>query len=134
MITGNERGVRIASPANQLRRNSIYANRSGAIAIDALASGIPEPPVIVEVTPASVRGTACPGCTVEIYSDVGAEGRWYEGTATADAGGAFSFATSTILRGPNVTATATDQAASTSALSEPSPKPPTGPRRRAARH
>jgi len=133
LITDNDRGVRIASPAHQLRRNSIYANRSGAIAIDG-AAGTPEPPVIVEVTLASVRGTACPGCTVEIYSDAGAEGRWYEGTATADAAGAFSFATPAILRGPNVTATATDLAASTSALSEPSPRPPTGPRRRTARH
>lgn len=134
VITGNQHGVTVAGPTNRLRRNSIYGNRDGAISIDATASGVPPPPIIAEVTLTSVRGTACERCSVEIFSDNAAQGRWYEGTTSADAAGVFSFTTPASISGSFVTATATDGAGSTSMLSAAAPMPPRPPRRRAARH
>lgn len=95
---------------------------------------MPLPPVITEVTSSTVRGTACARCIVEIYSDAGTQGRWHEGSVTADASGSFSFTTAATLRGPNLTATATSADASTSAFSSAVASPPIGPRRRAVRH
>jgi len=65
-----------------------------------------------------VKGTACPNCWVEIYSDRGDEGEVYEGYTTADSGGNFSWTGS--IRGPNVTALAIDQSTlNTSPFSSP---------------
>lgn len=47
-------------------------------------------PVLFTVTETSVPGIACPGCTVEIYSDAEDEGRVYEGSIIADAASAFT--------------------------------------------
>jgi hypothetical protein len=127
------KGVVVRAPTNRIRQNSIYGNQKGAIEVSAGAA-IPALPVISTVTLSSVTGTSCAHCTVEIFSDSEWQSRWYEGTTTADATGAFSFTTQAILRGPNLTATSTDAAGSTSAISAPLPRPPLGPRRRAARH
>jgi hypothetical protein len=132
VITQNVRGVTVSAPTNLLRRNSIYANTVRGI--EASASGIPLPPTLTEVMLEKVRGTTCARCTVDIYSDSGSQGQWYEGTTTADANGSFLFTPATVLRGSNVTATATDGASSTSAFSAPLPRPPYGPRRRAVSH
>jgi parallel beta-helix repeat protein len=110
------RGVVIAGARNRLRRNSIYANAGGGITAPA-AGGIPSPPVILAAAASTVGGTACPQCMVEIYSDDGAQGRWFEGGTTADAGGRFSLTRGGALRGPNITAVAVDSAGSTSAFS-----------------
>jgi parallel beta-helix repeat protein len=133
VIADNNVGVSLSGPTNQLRRNSIYANRDGAVRIDAAASGIPEPPVIEEVTLTTIRGRACAECIVEIFSDAGSQARSFEGTARADAAGNFSFQPPAILRGPNITATATDRSGSTSGLSAAVAAPPLPPRRRSAR-
>jgi hypothetical protein len=53
-----------------------------------------------------VSGTACPGCTVDIYSDSADEGKVCEGSTTADASGRFTFDKKPA--GPFVTATATE--------------------------
>lgn len=130
-IADNQRGVTISSPTNRLRGNSIYAN---GVAITIEGDGVPAPPIITDVTLNTVRGTSCAQCVVEIYSDAGMQGRWYEGSVAADATGAFSFTTTGTLRGPHLTATATDADASTSTFSAAVARPPVGPRRRAARH
>ena len=62
-------------------------------------------------------GTACPNCTVDVYSDDEDEGRVYEGSTTADDAGDWTFDGSP--EGPNVTATATDAAGNTSEFSAP---------------
>ena len=66
-----------------------------------------------------VSGTACAGCTIDIYSDGADEGRAYEGSTTADAGGSFKFDRK--LAGPFVTATATDGQGNTSPFSQALP-------------
>jgi hypothetical protein len=76
-------------------------------------------PVILAATSTTVSGTACPGCTVEVFSDDGDEGRIYEGTAVAEASGVFAFDRGSPLKGPYVTATATDGTGNTSAFSIP---------------
>jgi hypothetical protein len=103
-----------------VRRNSIHSNTGPGIA---LASGpdSPDAPVIGLAAAGSVSGTACPGCTVEVFSDDEDEGRVYEGTAAADATGHFTFAKASGLTGPYVTTTATDSHGNTSGFSLPVP-------------
>jgi hypothetical protein len=74
-------------------------------------------PIIVATVQMGVSGMACPGCTVEIFSDEENEGRVYEGSAIADDSGYWMW-TGT-LTGPYVTATATDEVGNTSAFSLP---------------
>ena len=133
IANGSGEGLIIGASRNRIRRNSIYGNQGGAISAN-VSAGIPPPPHIGVVSLYTVSGTACPRCTIEIFSDPHAQSRWYEGSTVADANGSFSLTRSVIPRGPNLTATATDSAGSTSALSEPVARPPTPPRRRAARH
>jgi hypothetical protein len=117
-------GIQIEGPdtgGNAIRGNSIHSNdREGIVSQEGGNAGLPAP----EVTAVSpVSGTACPGCTIDIYSDAADEGRMYEGSATADAGGRFTFDGE--VGGPLVTATATDAEGNTSPFSEPRvvPKP-----------
>jgi hypothetical protein len=110
------RGVAMAGPRNRLRRNSIFGNREG---IAVTGGGGPAPPILQSVSGSTVTGTACPNCAIEIYSDEREQGRTYEGSAIADASGRFSFTRDGSLRGPGITALATDAAGSTSAFSAP---------------
>ena len=100
---------------NTIRGNSIHSN--GARGIDNFNGGNAElaPPVITGF--GSVIGTACPNCTVDVYSDNEDEGRVYEGSTTADNGGDWTYDGSP--EGPFVTATATDAAGNTSEFSTP---------------
>ena len=68
---------------------------------------------------AAVQGTACPGCIVEIFSDLEDEGRWFEGNTAADESGAFHFTSTYPIPGPNLTATATAGVGTTSSFSLP---------------
>ena len=133
VANASDKGLIIGAATTRIRRNSIYGNRGGAIAVDA-AAGIPAPPRIEAVSAWSVAGTACARCTIEIFSDAGTQSRWYEGSTVADANGRFTVTNGRVLRGPNITATATDPAGSTSALSAAVVRPAIPPRRRVARH
>jgi parallel beta-helix repeat protein len=108
-------GVNGGATGNTIRGNSIYSN--GGKGIDNANGGNLEltPPAITGF--GSVMGTACPNCTIDIYSDDEDEGRVYEGSTTADNGGDWTFDGSP--EGPNVTATATDAAGNTSEFSAP---------------
>ena len=67
----------------------------------------------------TLTGIACPNCTVEIFSDKGNEGAIYEGQATADDAGIFTFSKGSSFIGPNLTATVTDLDHNTSQFSLP---------------
>jgi hypothetical protein len=76
---------------NTIGRNSIHDNDD--LGIDTESGGNEElpPPVIENYSAsgsgsASLEATACPGCTILVYSDDDGEGRYYEGSGTADAG------------------------------------------------
>jgi hypothetical protein len=77
-------------------------------------------PVIMTTTEGSVNvvGTACAGCTVEVFenSDADGEGETYVGDTTATTSGAFTVTVSS-LSDPYLTATATDATDGTSEFS-----------------
>jgi parallel beta-helix repeat protein len=111
-----EHGVYVESYAfNTLRRNAIYGHGGQGISLGGGNQMLPAP-VILTVTETSVSGTACPGCTVEVFSDDEDEGRIYEGSAVADAGGLFAFDKGGPFTGPHLTATTTDGSGNTSEL------------------
>lgn len=132
VANGTGKGLIIGAARNRIRQNSIYGNQGGAISAG-VAAQIPAPPDVETVSLATVAGRACARCSIEIFSDTGNQARWYEGSTVADASGRFAFTGSNAFRGSNVTATATDAAGSTSALSEAAVRPPIQPRRRAVR-
>jgi len=108
---------------NVIRRNSIHSNGARGIFLTNGGNQMLPAPLILTVTETSVSGTACPGCTVEVYSDDDDEGRVYEGTTIADAAGHFSFDKGGPLTGPYLTATATDGQGNTSEFSAPVARP-----------
>jgi len=116
-------GVRIGGSttlANTVTQNAIYSNDTQGI--DNLGGGNLERPAPALGRLALghiLRGTACAGCTVEVFSDAQDEGRVYEGSVTADVAGRFSFGRPGGFAGPNLTATATDAAGNTSEFSAP---------------
>lgn len=87
-----------------------------------LASGpndaVPHP-AIGGASPGAVTGSACPGCTVEVFlaqrdADDYGQGTAFVGSAVADANGRFSASVTGLSVGDLVTATATDTARGTS--------------------
>ena len=87
-------------------------------------AGVPVPVIFaIDLQAGALTGATCPGCTVEVFSDVGDEGADYEGRTVADEGGAFRFQAASGLTGPHLTATATDLDGSTSAFSTPTNGP-----------
>jgi hypothetical protein len=102
-----------------LRRNEIHGHPGQGILLTDGSNQNIQPPVILAVTETTVSGMACPGCTVEIFSDDEDEGRIYEGTVIADATGHFGFDKGSPLAGPYLTATATDRQGNTSEFSVP---------------
>ncbi|MFQ5592738.1 MAG: right-handed parallel beta-helix repeat-containing protein [Anaerolineae bacterium] len=106
------RGNTISS--NQVRSNTGKGIRLANGGNDGLAA-----PAITSASATQISGTACPNCTIEVFSDAEDEGAAYEGTTTADGAGNWTFNKPAGLAGPNVTATATDGAGNTSEFSTP---------------
>jgi len=113
-------GVRVEGATtihNWITLNAITAN--GGKGIELASGGNTElaPPVITSVTSGSVSGTACAGCTVEIFSDPADEGQYVHSppTAVADSSGNWSW--SGTLTGAKAAATATDWFYNTSEFS-----------------
>lgn len=121
---------------NTVTRNRITDNSGLAIDIAPLGSsniddrddsdtgpnGLLNSPVITSVTSSTVRGRACPGCRVEIFTTGSVRNGHgpldrLHSVATADGGGAFQVANGSIPLGAWVTATATDAAGNTSEAS-----------------
>jgi CSLREA domain-containing protein len=113
-------GILVDGPdttGNRITENSITGNAN--LGIYNLNGGNAElaPPTITSATDSSISGTACPHCTVEVFSDPGDEGKTYEGTTTADGDGNFTWTGS--VAGPYVKATQTDEDGNTSEFSLP---------------
>jgi parallel beta-helix repeat protein len=108
---------------NTLQQNSIHTNAQKGIALTDGGNNNLPPPVITDAIQSSgiVSGTACAGCTIEVFSDAGNQGRVYEGNTTASAGGIWTFNKGSALTGPHTTATATDAQGNTSQFSMPFP-------------
>ncbi|MGB3219797.1 MAG: right-handed parallel beta-helix repeat-containing protein, partial [Anaerolineae bacterium] len=106
---------------NRITHNSIFHNDGAGIALtDGGNSSLAAPRVTaVNLAAGTASGAACANCTVEVFSDDDEEGRTYEGSTTASAGGQWAFNAGHALIGPKVAATATDAAGNTSAFSPP---------------
>jgi hypothetical protein len=108
---------------NVITRNSIYSNGEGINLVDGANGGIAKPVITsYSRTPAGaylINGLACPGCTVELFSNRSndPEGENFLRTTIAAAGGTFSFTVSP-LDYPFLTATATDPVNGTSEFSD----------------
>jgi hypothetical protein len=104
---------------NVITQNGIFSNTKG-IYLSPGANGGIAAPVIFTTTqgPVNVVGTACAGCTVEVFEngDADGEGETHIGSTTADASGAFTVTASALTR-PYLTATATDAISGTSEFS-----------------
>ena len=107
----------VAADHNRMIQNSIYDNNNTGIKIQNNGNEGILPPTIISATCDTVNGTACPGCTVEIFSDYGSQGRYFEGRILADSVGVYGMVGS--LHGPNNTATQTDSKGNTSIFSLP---------------
>jgi parallel beta-helix repeat protein len=125
-IVYNQTGVLVSgstTTGNIISQSNIYGNFTMAIELKYDANGGIQPPEInnaTETEPITVTGTACPGCTVELFAntDDDSEGEEYLGAVVADGGGDFTMQV-TGLELPYLTATATDPVDGTSQFSLP---------------
>ncbi|WP_161668805.1 right-handed parallel beta-helix repeat-containing protein [Kallotenue papyrolyticum] len=95
-----------ATQSNTWSENSIFANRGGIAVTGGAQAGVTAPRITV-TRPTVVAGTADPGATVEIFSDDGGQGRYFEGRTVASATGVWSFQPGRVWRGRTLNATAT---------------------------
>ena len=116
-------GVWIADPdadGNVITQNSIFANGSRGIRLEDGGNNDMDAPVIVAVSswPVHVTGSACAGCTVEIFTNSldDNEGEIYLGSGVATTGGVFDIPVSSMPYA-HTTATATNDADGTSEFS-----------------
>ncbi len=127
-----EDGIRVSGPAalsNTLTRNSIYDN--GGLGIHLVDGGnmeLPAPIILsYNLATGTASGTACANCTIELFSDGHGEGRWFEASTMASAGGEWSISKGTSFAGLEVSATATDPAGNTSEFGQDWPPGPPAP-------
>jgi len=116
--SNTEDGVRVygeSSTGNTISENSITGNDLNGILLMLGANGGIATPIVENASQLGVHGTACSGCTIEIFSDDLYQGRIYEGNTIADSQGGWQY--NGALTGPNVTATATDANGNTSIFS-----------------
>lgn len=121
-------GIRVeqsGTTGNTITQNAITSNDNLGVLLSDGGNNELESPVITAASATQVSGTACSNCTIEIFSDAEDEGAIYEGTATADASGNWTFTRPEGLTGPNITATATDAGGNTSEFSVPVSVAPT---------
>jgi hypothetical protein len=106
---------------NTLTQNSIHDN--GELGINLRLASVTKvsTPLIFEydLQTGNLTGWTCPGCTVEVFSDVEDEGADYEGQVVADSNGNFTFKKGTAFTKAHVTLTTTDTEGNTSAFSTP---------------
>ena len=120
----NGHGVEIVdsnSFGNTVTQNSIYDNEGEGIYLWEGGNTELKAPLIIDFDLAggTVTGSACPNCTVEVFSDSSNQGQVYEGNTTADGTGGFTFNKGASFTSAHLTATATDADGNTSEFSVP---------------
>jgi len=118
-IHAGESGILVdgSGALSTISLNSIHDNFGKGIELKNGGNSGIAAPTIEMAGCTSVSGTACPGCSVEIYSDREDEGEFWEGECVADTHGGFTF--TGWIRGPNVTAIVIDGSGNTSEFSLP---------------
>lgn len=124
IVFNDDDGVGVDTPTalgNTITQNTIAANGGMGIHLTNGAHNGISAPVVSSAPKGSgdITGTACPGCTVEVFlnTDDDGEGMGYLGSAVADGGGDFAL-TVPYVSYPYLTATATDATDGTSEFSE----------------
>ncbi|MFQ5594765.1 MAG: DNRLRE domain-containing protein, partial [Anaerolineae bacterium] len=111
---------------NTITQNSIYDDVG--LGIENINGGNTElpPPAFTDFTVTEASGTAtlpggapCAGCTIEVFSDDGWEGRQYLGSGTTLADGSWTVTFAAAPTYGGLTATSTDTAGNTSEFSSP---------------
>ncbi|MHC4707672.1 MAG: right-handed parallel beta-helix repeat-containing protein, partial [Planctomycetota bacterium] len=77
--------------SNTISSNSIHCNSISGICLDNGGNNLLPAPIINDVLSFSVLGTACPDCTVEVFSDEADQGKVYEGNTIASSSGAWTW-------------------------------------------
>jgi len=113
----NSSGTGDASDTNLIWSNQIFNNYGKGIQLVGDANNYILRPVILSASCSLVTGTACPGCWVQVFSDLYDEGRYYEGLATADGSGHFALSIQAVSH--NITAVAIDGPGNSSEFSLP---------------
>jgi len=107
----------ILATGNMVIGNSIHQNGEKGIYLYDGGNTMLAKPVILSADASGAAGTGCIGCTVHLYSDSYDEGEIFEGSASVDGSGKWSYSGG--LTGPYVTATNTDGDGNTSEFSAP---------------
>ena len=103
---------------NTIIQNSIHDNGWGGISLIEGNNNLSAPIISdFDLDAGTLTGTACANCTVEIFSDNGYQGAFYEGQTQADEDGLFTFENQTAFTGPYLTTIATDATGSSSDFS-----------------
>ena len=110
---------------NTITQNSIHDNGGPGISVWRDGEPVIFGPHIFDfdLQAGTMTGGTCAKCTVEIFSDSGAQGAIYEGQITADGSGAFAFNKGASFIGPHLTATTTSIDGGTSWISQPTSGP-----------
>ncbi|MCX6043922.1 MAG: right-handed parallel beta-helix repeat-containing protein [Chloroflexi bacterium] len=91
----NAYGIRangVTTVANTWSANQIYGNQTGGVSLSQNANGNLLAPQLTSVVARVVSGkTTKPGATVEIFTDAGSQGNYFEGQTTASGDGSFTF-------------------------------------------
>lgn len=109
-------GIRANGPdttANTWSENQVFNNRDGGIVVTSAANSNIVVPRIARIGNL-VIGNATPGAVIELFSDNGNQGQFFETRITASSDG--SFRAERTWQGANITATATDSVGNSSAF------------------
>jgi hypothetical protein len=120
IIAYHQVGVAIFNPesiGNTITQNSIYANTDEQIGFFEVPEPLAPAPVLIGWDGATLSGTSCAGCQVEVFANADPQpaGRTYLGTATAAGDGTFSLII--VPHNRYLAATATDAGGTTSEFS-----------------
>jgi len=103
---------------NTWTNNQVYSNAIGGIALVGSANADLPSPKLSNVVERKVSGTARPGATIEIFTDGGTQGHYFEGQTVVGEDGKFTFdlPLREVWQGTNITAVAIDAQGNASAF------------------
>jgi len=115
-------GIRANGPTtlnNTWSENQVYGNVLGGIALSNSANLNMQAPQLTSVVNNVVKGTAAANTTVEIFSDNGRQGQFFENRTKTGTDGSFTFTLAPNGQGANLTAVAIDAQGNASSFSTP---------------
>ncbi|MFC2077480.1 hypothetical protein ACFLTM_01550 [Candidatus Bipolaricaulota bacterium] len=123
VIAYNKYGIVITGAGavrNRITRNSIHGNAAG-MSLWSGGNALATSPWVSDYSlyEGVVKGEACSGCVVEIFSGESDQGEHFEGETTADSRGFFAFEAGKKITGSRVTVVSTDLEGNTSGFSLP---------------